>query len=92
MSGALVALVRDGLVLALLLVAPILVAALVAGILVGILGRVTQLEDPTLAMVARVAAVGVAVIGFGPSIAHQLMVFATHTMSLVAGLGATPAT
>jgi flagellar biosynthesis protein FliQ len=78
-----VALIREGLVLALLLAAPILVAALAAGIVTGLLGAFTQIHDPAVALVPRVAAVGAAIALFAPSIAHQLEAFANRLWPLL---------
>jgi flagellar biosynthesis protein FliQ len=78
-----VALVREGLLLALLLAAPILVAALLAGIVTGLVGAFTQIQDPAVALVPRVAAVGAAIVIFAPSIGHQLEVFANRLWPLL---------
>jgi flagellar biosynthetic protein FliQ len=78
-----VALVRDGLLLALLLAAPVLVAALLAGIVTGLVGAFTQIQDPAVALVPRVAAVGAAIVMFAPSIGHQLEVFANRLWPLL---------
>lgn len=87
MTASLVGVLRDGLLLALLLVAPILVAALVAGVLTGLLGAFTQIQDPAVALVPRVAAVGAAIVLFAPSIAHQLTVFASRLWPLIINVG-----
>lgn len=87
MTASLVAVMREGLLLALLLVAPLLVAALIAGVLTGLVGAFTQIQDPAVGMVPRVAAVGVALVVFAPSIAHQLEVFAGRLWPLVAAIG-----
>lgn len=87
MTASLVALVREGVVLALWLAAPLLVAALLAGILTGLLGAFTQIQDPAVGLVPRVAGVGVALVVFAPSIAHQLAVFASRLWPLVAAIG-----
>jgi flagellar biosynthetic protein FliQ len=78
---------REGLLLALLLAAPLLVAALVAGIVSGLVGAFTQIQDPAVALVPRVAAVGAAIMLFGPSIAHQLAAFANQLWPLVVTAG-----
>jgi flagellar biosynthesis protein FliQ len=82
-TGSLVGLLREGLLLALLLAAPFLVAALAAGILTGLLGAFTQIQDPAVGLVPRVAAVGAALILFAPSIGHQLEVFAGRIWPLI---------
>lgn len=91
MTAGVVALLREGLLLALLLAAPLLVAALVAGVVTGLLGAFTQIQDPAVSLVPRVAAVGAALVLFAPSIGHQLDVFAARLWPLVtaASSGAT---
>lgn len=87
MTASLVALVREGVLLALLLAAPLLVAALIAGVLSGLLAAFTQIQDPSVSTVPRVAAVGVAIVLFGPSIASQLAAFAARLWPLITAAG-----
>jgi flagellar biosynthetic protein FliQ len=86
-TASLVALVSDGLLLALLLAAPVLVAALIAGIVTGLLGAFTQIQDPSVSLVPRVAAVGAALVLFAPSIGHQLDAFTSRLWPLIAAVG-----
>jgi flagellar biosynthesis protein FliQ len=86
-TASLIALVREGVLLALLLAAPVLVAALVAGVITGLLGAFTQIQDPAVGLVPRVAAVGIAIVVFAPSIAKQLGVFADRIWPLIAAIG-----
>jgi flagellar biosynthetic protein FliQ len=86
-TASLVALLREGLLLVLLLAAPVLVAAVVAGILSGLLAAFTQIQDPAVALAPRVAAVAAAIVLFAPAIAHQLIAFAGHMWPLVAKIG-----
>lgn len=88
MTASLVALLREGLLLALLLAAPMLVAALIAGVITGLVAAFTQLQDPAVSLVPRVAAVGVAIVLFAPSIARQLDAFAGKLWPLVLAAGA----
>ena len=88
MTASLVALVREGFLLALLLAAPLLVAALIAGVLSGLLVAFTQLQDPAVSLVPRVAAVGIALVLFAPSIASQLGAFASRLWPLITAVGA----
>lgn len=83
MTASLVALLREGVLLALLLAAPLLVAALVAGVLTGLVGAFTQIQDPAVGLVPRIAAVGVAIVVFAPSIARQLEAFAGRLWPLI---------
>lgn len=88
MTASLVALLREGALLALLLAAPLLVAALLAGIVTGLVGAFTQIQDPAVGLVPRAAAVGIALVLFAPSSAHQLEAFAGRLWPLVAAIGA----
>lgn len=88
MTESLAAVVREGLLLALLLAAPVLVAALVAGIVTGLVAAFTQIQDPAVGLVPRVAAIGLALVLFAPSIAHQLAAFAARLWPLVVTAGA----
>lgn len=83
MTASLVALLREGILLALLLAAPLLVAALVAGVLAGLIGAFTQIQDPAVGLVPRIAAVGIAIVVFAPSIARQLDAFASRIWPLI---------
>lgn len=87
MSAGIVALVREGMLLVLFLAAPLLVAALIAGIVSSLLAAFTQLHDPAVALVPRVAAVGAAVVLFAPSIARQLEAFALRLWPLIVAVG-----
>ena len=87
MIASLVALLREGLLLALLLVAPVLVGAVIAGILSGLLTAFTQIEDQAISLVARVAAVGTAIVLFASSIASQLVAFAARVWPLIVAAG-----
>jgi flagellar biosynthetic protein FliQ len=87
-TASLVGIVREGFLLALLLAAPVLVAALVAGIISGLLGAFTQIQDPSVSLVPRVAAVGVAIVLFAPAIGTQLVAFSNRLWPLIVNIGA----
>ena len=87
MTAGVVAILREGMLLALLLAAPLLVAALIAGILSGLLSAFTQIQDPAVALVPRVAAVGAAIVLFAPAIAHQLETFASRLWPMITAVG-----
>lgn len=87
MTANVVAVVREGMLLVLLLAAPVLVAALIAGIVTGLLDAFTQIQDPAVSLVPRVAAVGAAIVIFAPSIAHQVVAFADKLWPLVTAAG-----
>ena len=87
MTASVVAVMREGMLLVLLLAAPVLVAALIAGIVSGLVGAFTQIQDPAVSLVPRVAAVGAAIVIFAPSIAHQIVAFADKLWPLITAAG-----
>jgi len=87
MTASLVGLLREGVLLALLLAAPLLVAALVAGVITGLIGAFTQIQDAAVGLVPRVVAVGIAIVVFAPSIARQLDAFASRLWPLIIAIG-----
>ena len=89
MTEQLVAVGGQALVLALWLAAPILIAALAASIVTGLAAWVTQVQDPAVGLVPRVAAVAASLALFGPHIAHELVVFGTRLFGAIATVGAT---
>jgi flagellar biosynthetic protein FliQ len=88
-TESLVGLGRQALVLSLWLAAPILIAAMAASILTGLVAWVTQVQDPAVALVPRVAAVAASLALFGPHIAHELVAFGTRLFTAIATVGAT---
>lgn len=86
MSAALLHLSREALVLALLLSAPPLLAALLSGLTTGLLQAVTQVQDPALGAVPRIAAVLVALALAGPWMGGRLARFAGEVLALAAGV------
>lgn len=82
MDSSLVALGREALVLVLLLSAPPLVAALALGVVTGILQVATQVQDASLPVVPRLAAVLVALAVAGPWMGARLVRFAAACFEL----------
>jgi flagellar biosynthetic protein FliQ len=82
-TESLIALGRQGLILSLWLAAPILVAALAASIVSGIAAWATQVQDPAVGLIPRVAAVAAALALFGPHIAHELVGFGTRLFEAI---------
>jgi flagellar biosynthetic protein FliQ len=87
MTAAIVGLVREGMLLVLLLAAPLLAGALIAGIVSSLLAAFTQLHDPAVALVPRVVAVGAAVVLFAPSIGRQVDALALRLWPLIVAVG-----
>jgi len=86
-TTSLAALLREGVLLALYLAAPFLVAALVAGIVTGLVGVVTQVQDPSIGLVPRVAAIGLALALFAPAIGTQLTAFVARLWPMIIAVG-----
>jgi flagellar biosynthesis protein FliQ len=87
-TEALLAVAREGLWLAILIAAPVLVASLLAGVVTGLVAAVTQVQDASISLVPRVAAAAAAIVLFGPSVAKQLAAFAARVLALLPTLGA----
>ncbi|HEX7622174.1 MAG TPA: flagellar biosynthetic protein FliQ [Anaeromyxobacteraceae bacterium] len=83
MESALLALVREAVMLTLLVSAPPLLAALGVGVVTGVLQAATQVQEQSVAVVPRLAAVLVALAASGPWIAARLVRFATGCLELL---------
>ncbi|MEZ4400543.1 MAG: flagellar biosynthetic protein FliQ [Kofleriaceae bacterium] len=87
MTPALVALVREGALLALALVAPVVVATLLAGAITAVVGAVTQVRDPALGFGPRLVAVVVAIVITAPVVAGRLEAFTRKALTAIAVVG-----
>jgi flagellar biosynthesis protein FliQ len=83
-TEALIGVLREALLLALVLAAPALAGALLAGIVMGLVGAVTQIQDPAVQLAPRVAGVAVALAIASPLIARPATGFAREVLALVA--------
>lgn len=81
---ALLALGRDGLVLALVLAAPFLIGVVAAGAVSAVVGWMTQVRDPALGLAPRVAGVAIALGFAAPMIGRQMVGFAARAWELIA--------
>ena len=72
---------REGLLLALLLSAPPLVASLVTGFVVGVFQAATQIHDQTLAFVPKLAVTLLVLVAMGPLLGAELVRF-SHALFL----------
>lgn len=66
---------REGLVLAFLLSAPPLLASVVVGFVVGVVQAAMQVQEPSVAFVPKLLAVGVTLLAMGPALGTQLVRF-----------------
>jgi flagellar biosynthesis protein FliQ len=67
--------VREGLLLAVLISAPPLLASLLVGFMVGVVQSATQIHDHSLAFVPKLVVVAVTLLALGPVLAAQLLRF-----------------
>ncbi len=84
MDPVLLQLGREALLVALLVSAPPLAAALVVGAATGVLQAATQVQEPTLGVVPRLAAVLAALALAAPWIGARVARFAAECLELVA--------
>jgi flagellar biosynthetic protein FliQ len=69
-------LIRQTLLLAMVISAPMLVMGLVVGLVISILQAVTQIQEQTLSFIPRIVAMVVSAIVLMPWISHRLMTYA----------------
>ena len=81
-TGNAVDLVRETLVLALTVSAPMLLCGLVVGILVSLLQAVTQIQEQTLAFVPKIFAMGVAIVFVMPWMFQRLLEYTRHLFTM----------
>lgn len=87
MSESLLALVVQSLWLGLWLVLPLLVAAVVGGALAGIFAAITQIQDPSIGLALRLAAMAAAGVAFAPLWARHLSQFGQQVLVMVGRVG-----
>jgi flagellar biosynthesis protein FliQ len=77
---------RRALETSILVMTPLLLAALVAGVLAGLFQAATQIQEPTLAFVPKVVAMGLAIVLCGPWMIDRLRVFTTDIIGMIGRL------
>jgi len=70
-------LIRDTLLMALIISAPMLLIGLIVGVLVSLLQAVTQIQEQTLTFIPKIVSMVLAAIVLMPWIAHRLMLYAS---------------
>ena len=68
---------RDGLEIALWVGGPLLLVVLVVGVVVGVIQAATQLNEPTIAFIAKAAALTAALFALGSLLLGHLVEFTT---------------
>jgi flagellar biosynthetic protein FliQ len=74
---------REGLMLALVLSSPVLLAALVVGLAIGALQAAAQIHDPAVGFVPRVAVVFAALLLAGPWMGAALVRFSERAFTSI---------
>jgi flagellar biosynthetic protein FliQ len=82
-ADLLVRLAREGLFLALLLSAPVVLAAMIVGLFVSLVQATTQIQEQTLSFAPKVVAVMLALAITGPWIGAQLVRFTTALFDVI---------
>jgi len=72
-----VSLASQAMSLALKVAGPMLLAALVVGLVVSIFQAVTQIQEQSLTLIPKIAAVGVVIVLLGPWMLGQLVAYTT---------------
>lgn len=77
---------RQAILVAVAVTAPALVLGLGVGLFVSLMQAITQIQEPTLAFIPKMAAIAVALIFFGPYMLALLTDFTSHVFLLAAHL------
>ena len=80
-------LLRGAFIMAAIVGGPLLIAALFTGLLVGAIQAATQLNEQSVSFVAKVLAVGVALMVVGPYIVGELVSYTRRTIQASAEIG-----
>jgi flagellar biosynthetic protein FliQ len=69
--------------LALKIAGPLLLVALVVGLLISVFQAVTQIQEQSLSLIPKIAAVGVVIVLLGPWMLGQLVTYTTALYSSI---------
>jgi flagellar biosynthesis protein FliQ len=70
------ALIRDTLLLAMIISAPMLIMGLLVGLFISVLQAVTQIQEQTLSFIPKIVAMVISAIVLMPWISHRLITYA----------------
>ena len=76
-------LAREAIFVAMLTAAPALLLGLVTGLIVSVFQAVTQIQEPTLAFIPKIAVVGIALLLFGPFMLSLLTDFMNRVITSI---------
>lgn len=78
-----ISLIYESVKMILILSAPMLIAGLLVGLMVAIFQATTQIQEPTLAFVPKIAVVFLVILFLGPWILKQLVEYTNFVMSII---------
>jgi flagellar biosynthetic protein FliQ len=76
-------LAREAIFVAMLTAAPALLLGLVTGLIVSVFQATTQIQEPTLAFIPKIAVVGIALLLFGPFMLSLLTDFMSRVITSI---------
>jgi flagellar biosynthetic protein FliQ len=82
-DDTIVELVREALIIALKIGAPVLMAGMVIGLLISILQSITSIQDQTLSTVPKIVVMVFTAAMLIPWVAHRLLEYAAELLRLV---------
>ncbi len=81
--AAVLTLAREAIFVAMLTAAPALLLGLVTGLIVSVFQATTQIQEPTLAFIPKIAVVGIALLLFGPFMLSLLTDFMSRVITSI---------
>jgi len=79
--GDAISLGREAIFVALAAAGPVLILSMIVGLVVSLFQAVTQIQEPTLAFIPKIATAGVALLFFGPFILAVLTDFMARVIA-----------
>jgi len=76
-----IAIGRDAIFVAVLAAGPVLLISMVVGLVVSLMQAITQIQEPTLAFIPKIAVAGFTMLFFGPFILAVLTDFLARTFT-----------
>ena len=80
-------LVREALMVALTIGAPLLLVGMVAGLLIGLFQALTQIQDQTVAFVPKILAIALVMIACMPWLIQRMVEFTQHLILSASNIG-----
>jgi len=81
-----IAIGREAIFVAMLAAGPVLLISMVVGLVISLLQAITQIQEPTLAFIPKIAVAGFAMLFFGPFILAVLTDFLSRAFASIPNL------